>query len=264
MGNCLVTKLKEEVSNNDLHVINCSRIKVNKVASGSQASIVLTNYVGTTGKFTVKSNGGNYLSLNSDLSNPINSIEANSGAITTIYLVNEDYTIDIDRKYDTTGNMRFISNETNKIEFDINELDYRDLSSLQVNYASGISGDIKSLGNHINLKKATIYLSQISGKVEDLVSTWIHNGRVSDGETIVCEIMGLLHQCTFNGFKVDGGKSYGIVYNTDGSKIAVYMKSSYDVGAWSTATDVYLLGYNHDGSDFTPIEGFTGNINYVD
>lgn len=288
MGNCLVTKLKSEVQNDNLIKLGVLRISVETMASGFDLS--QTNAI----QFTVKGGKTCHLSIigsgyfvtdtadDADVSKHKTEYDLNSTSTTTLYFSNGTYKIDIDNKYEITKLRIIDNNVAHMIGFDIADVAYCDLGSPIVLGNTKVYGNIENLANQAHLAQVFINnLTDIHGNIAALPNTLTHffftnsslKVKVSDlgAKTSLANIVGAL---------VVGGANdtvenlvaqqiaNGRTVNSDGIgssnmlKVAPFNGHTYNeqvgqVLCWESASKIYIMVPNKVTATKVYCKGYT-------
>jgi hypothetical protein len=262
MGNCLKTKLKGVVNNNNLPFLGCVIFRYTKQTNPSSVSYL--RFGNHNKDITVKCLEGNYIYANQSATGAAtDEVVANAGVQTYVSLANEDLTLIVDFKYTDFSALIFLVKGLGW-DFNIDDLAYSHITYFDVaDYSTkrtGIIGDIKNLidvpityldiantnisGDIINLAKNRtlgnfgIQNTNINGAIESYVNEKVSQG-VSEN-TAYTTTRGLLNCCTLNGDSYTPGTvNQFLGWSSNGSKIVVkYGSSSLD-----GCTGAYVKGY---------------------
>lgn len=177
MNNCLVTKLKSSVNNDDLLKLGEMRIKVKKNSNLTTPKQQSIKFQANGGQIAVYTTGpGYFVTYSEDKLNNVDEhmtyidIPSNLGSI-TLFFANDDYEIRILNKYEMTSlEFNSANNAYNMslFELDLNDAEYlTNLHNLKINYSYS-TGDIKSLKN-LDIHKLKIdNCPNIYGNINDL------------------------------------------------------------------------------------------------
>lgn len=138
MSTCLVTTLKEAVTDNSLLKIDELRIKLNKKGSSNPH---IAFWINSSTTLTVIGSG--YITNSAQTANYGTSKTVSSGWL-DVYLSSDVKEISLISKYNFSQLLGF---NFNSYEFDIGELEYININYLDLGSATLLTGDIKALKN---------------------------------------------------------------------------------------------------------------------
>lgn len=266
MGNCLKTQLKGNVYNDNLPYFNSIQL-FTKTLSNSEiqdATVQQRLVLKTNNTITIKSTGDFSTSFAGITTDPIRTITiTSSDDEVSLYFSNSNYTVQILN----ADNLTFLSatgktfGKPNLFSFSFSNLiNAVNLNKLYLGYNTNVSGDLSQLldlnlsefkvrgcaniiGDISNICKDSLTFAQIggtgiSGSYENVVATFIENGRITQN----CIIDDGLSLLTFNGsVQITTGTLYDAsnVTYVNASKIAVIRDNSY----------VYTKGYTQEEAE---------------
>lgn len=264
MNNCLVTKLKAVVDNNDLEYLGGIEFIVNseKDITGQIVKSIDTDKA----RITVIGNGT--MTVNTSPSSTYGNGETFvvPNLARTITFSAGNYKVRIDNKY-ALADLRFggvawkslnqVKNCNDITILAVTMLGYvtgnlsslegmTKLTQLSLDRTYGYTGNIKSLGKltsltTLNITKNSSYESLIEGDVLDFVGEQVKSGRTTMSSDSPLSCNGILEQVTFNGKTVSNASSARMTWESSNgvpTKIAVYNGSSV-----AGAARVIVYGY---------------------
>ena len=205
-NNCLVTKLKGVVDNDNLPLLGVFILKRKAFRDGDTSVSALRLQASKDITVSVKEGEGGYFATTRDdliNLNTVTSILIPANQQTYLYFHNSNYNIYIEHK--NSINDFYISGDSSnhgKFEFSINDLaSFEELSTFRsvYHYASGnvsylpdsdmreftcvntpqVVGDFACFGKYPNISICTIYGTGITGSIESFVQEQINHGRLS-------------------------------------------------------------------------------------
>lgn len=263
MANCLVTKLKESVQNDNLSILGALTMRVNAATSPTDNQRRLQLVVEENETVKITAVGGNFTKDGVSMNNLT---IVNADGQVSLYFDNANFKAVIDNKYGIRG----ISTDPNSIlSFDVSELvcpkvsqialqsqltkgNINDMNlpaliqtrftnsthitgnisafntcnsctSLVLSDCSNISGNIDSVGNLTSLATIAIEGTNVEGTIEGFVAGQVNAGRTSTSNTIICN--GFASHCTFGGVIRSGSNRSFLEWNGT-SKITLYAGNS--------------------------------------
>lgn len=193
-NNCLVTKLKSVVNNDNLPYLEYVTLKISK-----DTSIAGGSYIQIDNKeaITVESVGGNHLSTTSggEKTNIVNiGAHQYGGTRTDIYFDNDDYVIRINKKYIHhiryiwVGATKILSCDVSQFAYCMASSDVASSSVLNLG-SSGVRGDIGKLANiDMMITNLTAANSNICGNIVGMSGSLRLENLGAQGTEIVGEI----------------------------------------------------------------------------
>lgn len=179
MGNCLVTKLKETVNNDNLSIFDTIRIKLDNIGSGNLYITCLSG--GGPLGVKVVDNNGNVMRDDNIQPGATSGITPPSDASTI-------YTIYLKSKYSVAGIIK-----AGGVTLNINELSYCANCNIGTTY-SYINGDFSSIFKNIGMTqlyiRGMLQGSTCKGNLEDLLVALLNNGKTTDLDVMCTECGG--------------------------------------------------------------------------
>jgi hypothetical protein len=178
MSDCLVTKLKAEVNNNNLPKLGILPISCYLEESPSQQSKRLEIQVKeTSAGSTLTAIGGKMATSYAGTYN-LDTISTNAQHSAVAFLENKDYNIEVSNKYDVT-----VIYYGAGAGFKLSDLNFIANSIVTVSTAvegnQHVTGDLSDLAICTHLELFRNNGSVVTGNIEDLVAGQIANGRTS-------------------------------------------------------------------------------------
>lgn len=283
MGNCLVTKLKASVDNDNLPKLGVLTLNVEATAgANSDAAKVGFNCLSP---ITVKPVGGHIWLKRSDYGDETKwtdqeiTINPRSGyvpgnastSVTYVYCENKNFKLEVSSKYDISIVFTNTGGFLNKSNVQINtaDLKFLPLVCCYLGYANNTFGDVKDIpmdnlqelnlvwqnnivGNlsditSINLEYLGLYNSGVRGSIEDFVSAQCDAGRTSVLSNEPISVRAILEDGrTFGGRIYNLGNVFAFMYWEGKNKIAIYQNGKYSDNSY---THVYVKGFSASDSE---------------
>ena len=283
MGNCLVTKLKASVDNDNLPKLGVLTLNIEATAEAD----INTARVGFNclSPITVKPVGGHIWLSYSEYGDETKwtdqeiTINPKSGyvpgrvtdKVTGVYCENKNFKLEVSSKYDISIILISTGGSLNKANVQLNtaDLKFLPLVCCYLGYSNNTLGDVKDIpmdnlqelnlvaqsnitGNlsditAINLKVLGLYNSGVRGSIEDFVSAQCDAGRTSVPSNEPISVRAILENGrTFGGNVYNLGNTFAFMYWEGKNKIAIYQNGKYSDNSY---TSVYVKGFSASDSE---------------
>lgn len=190
MGNCLVTKLKEQVQNENLITMSGVSFIVKSVENGSSnAQLIKVGILGGTVRVTGNGRISDDYSTVETTSNK--TYEVNLGN-QTLYLKNTDCNFIVENKY-MLRRLETKAGYDSVLHVNLEDLKYNTALTI-ITLNSYCIGNINTLSNKIGLTAINLTDTEVVGTIEDLCEGFVRNGKTSDVSLTI-----LRTSVTFNG-----------------------------------------------------------------